>query len=698
MGYIVGVDIGGTFTDAAAVSREDGTVHTVKARSTPEDLVVGLLEALTLLAEAAGLSSVQDLLEQTDKFAHGTTQTSNVLFTWVGATTGLITTRGFGDELLMMRAGGRVAGLSLSERRHLSATSKPHQIVPRRRIKEVTERIDHRGEVVVPLDEAGVRDQCEHLLADGVESIAVSLLWSPSNPVHELRIREIMRECDEAVHVTLSHELAPLIGEYERTATAVVNAFVAPTLESYLQRIEGTLRELGLRVPLLILQASGGVVQAHQTVPVHTIESGPAAGMVAVKALAREAGHRNVIATDVGGTTFKVGVLADGDWDVARETTINQYSLLIPIVDLVSIGSGGGSVAWVDAGRLRVGPRSAGSDPGPACYGWGGTEPAVTDADLVLGFLQTDSFLGGRLKLRLDLAERAIREHIADKLFKGDVVAAATGIRRIVDAQMADLLRKTTIERGYDPREFTLMAYGGAGPLHAAGYAAGLGIAEIIVPWGATAYSAFGAACSDIRHSLQWSASQVSPHHDGLPELYRSIDEKAVKLLREQAVPDSRMVLSHWADMRYERQLHDVRVTLPMVDHGEELGGALEVAFRERYEQLYGAGSLLRGALPQVLRVGTEAVGVIDKPEPKRRTRGDADASAFQTSERGVFWPEAGEWVPTPIYDGARLAAGHVVHGPAVLEHPGTTIVVPPRGVARIDELGNTVIRLGEEQ
>ena len=696
MGYIVGVDIGGTFTDAAAVDTENGTVHTAKARSTPDDLAHGLLEALQLVADAAGVL-LDDLLGRTEKFAHGTTQTSNVIFTWDGADTGLITTRGFADELLIMRARGRVAGLSLSERRHLRTTSKPHQIVPRARILEVTERVDYLGRVLVPLDEDEVRDAVHQLLGEGVESIAVSLIWSPANPEHERRVREIIREHDNAVHVTLSHELAPLIGEYERTATAVVNAFVAPTVESYLRRVESVLQDHGLRVPLLVLQASGGVTQAAQTVPVHTIESGPAAGMVAVKAVANASGYRNVIATDVGGTTFKVGILADGSWEVARETTINQYTLSVPIVDLVSLGAGGGSIAWVDAGRLRVGPQSAGSEPGPACYGWGGTQPTVTDADLVLGFLHPERFLGGRLTLQPKLAEQAIRRHIADPLFDGDVVQAATGIRRIVDSQMADLLRKTTIERGYDPREFALMAYGGAGPLHAAGYAAGLGVSTIIIPRAATAYSAYGAASCDIHHSLQWSARQLSPRDEELGELYRSLDERAVKLLRQQGVGDAAMSLSHWADMRYARQLHDLRVTLsPDVDTADP-GEALEDAFGKRYAQLYGSGALLDGVDIQILSVGTEAVGAISKPAIETWPVVEASAAQAPREVRDVFWPDAGRWTPTGIHDGTRLRPGHEIDGPAVIEHAGTTIVVPRGAHAHIDAFGSTVITLAQE-
>lgn len=694
MPYLVGIDIGGTFTDAAAVSTEDGRIYAAKARSTPDDLVEGLLESLNGLAEQIG-ASVEDLLRETVKFAHGTTQTSNVIFTWRGARTGLITTRGFADEVLIMRARGRVAGLPLSARRHLRATDKPPEIVPRDLIEEVSERIDHRGRVILSLSEREAIRAVESLVARGVEAIAVALLWAPENPEHELLLERVIRERAPDIYVSLSHRLAPVLGEYERTATAVVNAFVGPTVEGYLARLDQRLRDMGLREPLLILQASGGVVQAEQTVPVNTIESGPAAGMIAVKALSEATGHRNIIATDVGGTTFKVGLLVDGEWSMAPETIINQYSLLIPMIDLVSIGAGGGSIAWADDGRLRVGPLSAGSDPGPAAYGWGGTKPTVTDADVVLGFLNPDCFLGGRVRLRPDLAERAVKEHVADPLFEGDVIRAAAGVRSVVDAQMADLVRKTTIERGHDPRAFVLMAYGGAGPVHAAAYARNLGVRTILIPQGATVYSAYGAAVSDIRLSLQRSVrGELLDDTGELARAYSVLEAEAQALLERQKVERSDVRLQRWADVRYERQLHDVRVTLPRDLPEEALAKAIRKEFEARYRVLYGSGAVLRGGRMRLLRIGVEAVGVIPKPPLPVLEPVWSDTEPAPIGARPIFWPEASEWVETPIYDGATMRAGHRVLGPAVIEHPGTAIVVPAGTVAQVDRFGNTVLDL----
>jgi N-methylhydantoinase A len=362
----------------------------------------------------------------------------------------------------------------------------------------------------------------------------------------------------------------------------------------------------------------------------------------------------------------------------------------------VSIGAGGGSIAWVDDTRLRVGPDSAGADPGPACYGWGGERPTVTDADAILGFLNPDNFLGGRLELRVDLAERAMRRHVADRLFDGDPVAAAAAVRQVVDAQMADLVRKSTIERGHDPRDFVLMAYGGAGPVHAVDYAQGLGVREIIVPQAATAYSAYGAAASDIRHSLQRSLPASTADDDqALEKAFAALEGEASRLLEQQDVPTARTRIVRWADMRYERQLHDVRVTLAD-DTTEGFRDALWTAFTERYRSLFGSGAVLEGAPVRILRIGVDVIGLIEKPDLRRAPSEDEDATGAVAGVRRIHWPRAAAWIETPIYDGTRLRAGNRIAGPAVIEYPGTNAVVPDAATARVDPLGNLMITLGE--
>ncbi len=694
MAFIVGVDIGGTFTDAAAVNAETSALFTAKVRSDPHDLVGSVFNALELLAQQLG-RSVAALLADTVKFAHGTTQTSNVLFTWSGARTGLLATRGFGDELLMMRARGRVAGMGLAERRHFRTTEKPPQLIPKALIEEVAERVDHRGRAVVPLTEAEATRAVDELLAKGVEAVAVSLLWSPANPAHELLLESVLRDRAPEVYVCLSHELAPVLGEYERTATAAVNAYVGPTTRKYLDELADRLRRSGLEHPLLVLQASGGVAQVEATVPIHTIESGPAAGMVASKILADAAGYRNVIATDVGGTTFKVGLIVDGEWSLARETIINQYTLLVPAIDLVSIGAGGGSIAWIDDTRLRVGPQSAGADPGPAAYGWGGTRATVTDADVVLGLIDPDRFLGGRLKLRADLAWRAVREQVAEPLFDSDVLRAAAGIRQIVDAQMGDLVHKMTIERGHDPRAFVLMAYGGAGPLHAVDYARAAGVRTVVVPPTATVYSAYGAAASDIHHSLLRVLSSDFPENTGeMSAAYAEMETRARELLRVQGIARDDMRLRRWADMRYLRQLHDVRVEIPAAARDGTLEEVVRPAFERRYRMLYGGGSLLPAAPLRVLRVGLDAIGAVVKPTLASLDAGARGAAARPS--RPIYWPSSSARLESRVWDGLALRPGDRLSGPAVIELPGTTVALPPGVEAEIDRFGNTVIALPE--
>ncbi|MGH7574583.1 MAG: hydantoinase/oxoprolinase family protein, partial [Longimicrobiales bacterium] len=639
----------------------------------------------------AGLST-RELLKATVKFAHGTTQTSNVLFTWSGARTALITTRGFGDELLMMRARGRVAGTGLAERRHFRQTEKPPQLVSRAFIEEVNERVDHHGRALVPLTEGEVHRAIDAVLAQGVEAIAVSLLWSPANPAHEQLIGRLLRERAPEVYVRLSHEIAPVLGEYERTATTVVDAYVGPTVRHYLAALGQRLRDEGLTRPLLILQTSGGVAHPDSTVPVNTVESGPAAGMVASRMLAGAAGYDNVIATDVGGTTFKVGLIVGGRWSFAPETVVNQYALLIPAIDLVSVGAGGGSIAWVDDTRLRIGPKSAGADPGPACYGWGGTEPTVTDADLVLGFIDPKRFLGGRQPLDSELARQAIKARIADRLFGGDVVRAASGIRRVVDAQMGDLVRKVSIERGHDPRHFVLMAYGGAGPLHAVGYSRHIGVRAIVIPTAATVYSAFGAAACDIQNTSIRSVQAAFPGAlDRMLEGYEVMEREARTLLDRQGVPRETAEMHRWADIRYARQLHDVRVLFPA---GADLTEtSVRGAFVDRYRLLYGLASLLRDAPLRVLRIGLDAIGIVTKPEMLARDGGAGNSVGAGRSPRPIYWPETEAFVESRVWDGELLRPGDKLEGPGVVEFSGTTIALPPGSNAEIDRFASVVIQ-----
>jgi N-methylhydantoinase A len=686
----VGVDIGGTFTDAVVIDLASGVLHQSKAPTTPADLSQGVFDALRTLD---GLRT-GEILPRTGKFAHGTTQSTNALFTRSGAQVGLIATRGFGDQILIMRGGGRVAGMSLPERRHFAPTRKPDPLVPKTRIREVPERVDYKGAVITPLDRETARRAVEELLDQGVQAIAVGLLWSFRNPAHERALREIVRELAPGAYVSLSSDLAPVIGEYERTATAVIDAYVGPSTVAYLERLASRLRGAGLATPLLILQAGGGVGAVGQVVPAHTIESGPAAGVLASQHLAERLGHRNVIATDVGGTTFKVSLIVDGEWSYARETVIAQYTYRVPMVDVSSIGAGGGSIAWVDEGRLRLGPQSAAAVPGPACYGREGEEPTVTDADVVLGFIDPAYFLGGRMPLQAKLAREAIRRRVAEPLFGGDVARAALGIRHVVNAQMADLIRKVTVERGHDPRDFVLMVYGGAGPTHCSLFGREAGISRAIIPFTASVHSAFGAAVSDVRHTLERSDPQSAPPDPGrVNRLYRGLEAEARARFRAQKRRPVEVELRRSASLRYRRQMHEVSVPVPQGRLNRAALAEVVADFERRYEARYGRGAAYREAGVEFIGFKLEAVVRDPKPRLARRPAGGADPRAALKGRRPVCFDPRG-YRPTPIYDGERLKCNNRLRGPAIVEYPSTTVVIGPGQSGGVDAYGNLILDL----
>lgn len=687
--FTIGVDVGGTFTDLALLESARPDVRIIKTPTVPDDPIAGVWQALELAAEAVGVS-IEDLLARTVKLVHGTTLTTNLLVNRDGARVGLLTTRGFGDTMLIMRAKGRVAGLSLAERRHYRTTDKPEPIVDHPLIAEVAERADYKGAVLVPLDDADAGRAIRRLLEHGAESFAVCLLWSFKNPAHERRLKALLGRMAPGAHVSCSSELSPLIGEYERSATAVLNAYVAPRVEGYLRALRADLGARGLGVSPLILQSHGGAAHPDEVIPIQTVESGPAAGIVGAKFLGDLLGLPNVIATDVGGTTFKVGLIRDGEWFYAGETVLGQYEVQIPMVDVVSIGAGGGSVAWADGTRLKIGPRSAGASPGPACYAHGGREPTVTDADVVLGILNPEYFLGGRIRLRKDLAEAAIRGAIAGPLYGGDVLAAADGIRRVTDAQMADLIRKVTVERGVDPREFVLMAYGGAGPTHALAYAEEAGIARVVVPHAATVHSALAAAVVEIRHSSRVSAPLRLPAEPRpVQEIFERLEALSLGMLARQGIPAAQVTLARWAAMRYRRQMHVIRVPAPGGPVDRRALEALAGSFESLYARLYGEAAAYREAGIECVTFGVDATAKTVQPELARLPLAGADASHARKGARPVFWSRAAGFSESPLYDGDRLGPGNRLAGPAVVEYPGTTLLVLAGWTAEVDPYRN---------
>lgn len=682
----IGVDTGGTFTDLI-VLRDDGSMEAEKRPSTPSDFSRGILDVIDALDGGRSLAEV-------DHFYHGTTVTTNAMITGAGAKIGFITTAGFRDTLPMMRIIGRSAGRSETELKQYTYTGKPDPIVAKPLIKEVHERVDHRGDVVLALNEESARDAVRELVEEGVEAIGICFLWSFMNDAHEKRMREIVAEEAPGMHVSASSEIVPAIKEYERSATTAVNAHLAPLLTTYLEQLEASLTEKGLKGSLFVMQSLGGAMRVSDADrrAANTLVSGPAGGVVAARFLGEKLEQPNIICADVGGTSFDVSLIVDGEPVIGSTSTVNQYTLLVPTIDIVSIGAGGGSVGWVDLGRLRVGPQSAGADPGPACYGRGGENPTVTDADVVLGYIDPDYFLGGEIQLDRDLSEKAIREKVAEPLGMS-VQEAAAGIVEIANQHMSDLMRKMTIERGYDPRDFVVYAFGGAGPLHGGAFGRELGAQEILFPLGnvASAFSALGLAVSELTTVAQLSDLALAPFDPAtVTANFERLGREAIDALGGVSAPTTQRIL----ELRYKGQVHQVDTPVP---DGPLDAAALESVmddFERRYETLYGPGSGFREAGIELVTYRVLAAATVSSSDLRAAETGPADPAEARLGSESLYWRELGREAETAIY--GDLKPGMEFEGPAVIRMRSTTGLLHPGQRARIDSYGNVRITTGK--
>src|SRR4051794_7859122 len=652
-GLVAAVDIGGTFTDSVLV-HADGRVSYGKALSSPDDdFQSGFFGSLSSAATLAGHDPDDVFKDLTRLVSHGSTVATNIVVEGKGATVGLITTKGHEDTLLMMRGLGRVVGEPPENILRVTSTSKPPPLVPRERIRGVTERLDSTGTVVVELDEDEVEACVRELAEQGCDAFAICFLWSTQNPEHERRAAEIVERVAPDAFVSVSSNLSSAVGEYERTVAAVVNAFVGPRTSGYLYKLEDRLGELGFTKGLMLMQSHGGMVPLEDGTerPIMTIGSGPVGGMMGTQGLARELDIPNVIATDMGGTSFDVGIIQDLEPEIAAETIIDKYTYRIPAVEVLSIGAGGGSIAWVEphSETLRVGPHSASSNPGPACYGLGGEEATVTDADLVLGYLDPEAVFGtsGERQIRPDrtLAEEAIRK-VAEPLGLS-VIDAARGIVEIIDAKMANLLENVVVGRGFDPRDFTIFSFGGSGPVHAAGYAKELGISEVLVPGEiASVWSAFGIALSDVRYMNEGDVQLVSPIEAAeLQKAYAKLEEQ----LRRQ-VGDRDAELRRYARMRYEWQRNELEVSVPAGELTPEVLEEVTADFEQRYEQRYGQAALLPDARFEIVNVRAESLVPTGVQVSSHGV--EAGAEHAHKPDRRVAFARGEEPTAAPIYDG----------------------------------------------
>jgi N-methylhydantoinase A len=705
--YHIGVDIGGTFTDTVVMDPA-GEVRVYKTPTTPGDLAAGVMTSLDLAAEDMQMS-VESLLQQTARFGHGTTQPTNAFIERKGARTALITTRGFGDTILIQRTMGQWADLGDDVGRY-TAHAVADPIVPKSRIIEVSERVDFAGDVVVDLNMDDVAKAIDQLEAQKVEAVAVCLLWSFKNPRHEQVIREEILKRMPNVFVSISSEVAPVIREYERTAATAINCYLGPVVSRYVLGLERTLKNRGLKGPMMIMDSAGGVMPASQAAShaVSLLTSGPSGGVLASMQLAKTLGYDNIITTDMGGTSFDVSLIINQEPIISSTSRVEKYHISIPMLNITAIGSGGGSIAHVKSGYLFVGPQSAGAVPGPVCYDKGGTEPTVTDADLVLGYLDPDYFLGGRIKLNKATARERIKQQIADPLGLS-VEEAAAGIRFVVDNKMSDLLRTLTIEKGYDPREFALFAYGGAGPTHCCTYGSELNVQEIVVPVTATAHSAYGALSCDLHRAYELSDLMRTPANfkkasdhlevDRCNRNFEALEQQGHEFLEEASeggVLGDRagMNFRRYVDVRYRRQVHELLIPVPAGPLSAESIDAIVAAFEEKYEELYGKGAAYREAGVEFTTFRVDANLGLKNPDPKRYpVPADASLEDAAVGERRVYSIESRDFSMVRIFNGSKLYPGASVEGPAIIEHPGTTIVIGAGQVGVIDEYLNTVIR-----
>jgi N-methylhydantoinase A len=695
--FVVGIDIGGTCTDCVVVD-DEGTVTLAKAFSTPPDFQNGIVDALTVAAGERGLS-VAGLLESTRLFLHSTTVAENAVVDGTLATAGIITTAGFEDTLLAMRGGyGRWSGLTEDEKRNPIETDKPEPLVPRSLVRGIAERVDATGAVLHAPDEVEVERLVRELVEAGVDALGVSLLWSFVNPAAEELVARVARRVAPQLFVTVSHEIAPIIGEYERTSTVALNARLGPVVRRYLDDLRAQLAGLGFAGILLVAQAHGGLLPVEEAAdrPVGMIESGPVSGLVGSRALGELIGSPDIIAADIGGTTFKVGIVRDGRLEYQRESMVLRYHYALPKLDVVSLGVAGGSIVSVDP-RTRVprlGPRSAGSYPGPVCYGHGGTEPTITDVDAILGYLNDDFFLGGRARLDLDRARRALEEQVARPLGL-EVEEAAPQIYRFANARFFDLLHKVTVQRGLDPRQFALFSFGGTAGMHAATYGRELGVERIVIPHSASVHGAFGLVTSDVVHEQQTTQPVRAPADPAiLAELFAGLRARVASQLEAEGFGADRIRLTRSIDMRYRRQVHILTVQMPDGDGPitEQLLEQTVELFEDAYRDRYGAESAYREAGIELVSYRLRGAGIVERPDFRAVETGGEDASHAVVRQVRSWVDAAAAWQDVPGYDFERLLPGNAVPGPAIVWTPITTVVVPPSMTARIDPFRNLVL------
>ena len=694
--YRAGIDIGGTFTDGTLVDTETGQAWTSKVLSTPDDPSRAFLSALIRLLEDTPADA-----GEIEQLVHATTVATNAIIEGKTAPTAFVTTEGFSDMLEIAR--------QIRPSLYDLQFEKPPPLVPRRLSFGVPERLNARGEVVTPLDEDAVRAIAKRIAASDVEAVAVCLLHSYRNPDHENRVGKILRDALPDRTVSLSSEVAPEFREYLRASTTVINASVRPVVGRYINAIQKRLRDKGIGADLLVMQSSGGVYSAEAAAnsPVFMVESGPAAGAVAAAFLGTSLGFNDVISFDMGGTTAKASLIRDGVPSITKDYTVggtaqrgagafggaSGYPVRTPVVDLTEIGAGGGSIAWVDSGgALRVGPRSAGASPGPACYGLGGDEPTITDANLVLGRLDAAAFAGGEMPLDVDAATRAITERCAAPLGLG-LEEAANGIIEIANTAMVNTLRLVSVQRGYDPRDFLLIAFGGAGPAHACRLAEEAGIPQLLIPTNPGTASALGLLVTDVR--LESTATVIMRIGETTARELRSRHEELKKRgdeeYRHAGLPDIKPESELSVEMRYFGQSFELTVPAPETEIDDTWVGELARRFHSAHKRAYGFS--VEDEPVEIVNLRLTTIGRIRKPELPSLERDPASVIDAKTGERRVYFGDGGWAEKTAVFNRSSLLAGAEITGPAIVEERDSTTVIYQGWSAEVDPHGNLLVK-----
>ena len=684
--YRLGIDAGGTFTDFVIADMTSGVTKLYKTLSTPSNPTQAIEDGLKLIADDLKMTP-QEIVSGCDLCINGTTVGLNALITHRGGKTGLICTAGHEDSI-EIRNGHKEDGF-----RYDPEYPAAKMLAPRYLRRGVRERILSTGEVRVALHEEDVRAACEIFRAERVETVAISFVWSVLNPAHEKRAAEIVREMLPEVILTVGSELYPQIREYTRTSTSVVNAYLAPVMRAYVHAVDSYFRSLGAKQPVRYFQSNGGLAvgQAMTDRSVYAINSGPASAPQAGQYVCSPFKKNNVITVDMGGTSFDITLTRDGLTNLNKNIDFLRYRIGVPMIQVETLGAGGGSIGWIDSlGILQVGPQSAGSQPGPACYGQGGAEPTTSDANLVLGYLNPEGLLGGALPLSVDKARAALKK-AADPLGL-TIEQAAHGMFTIVNNNMVNGIRRVSVERGFDPRDFVLVGAGGATAAHICALAREMGIDTIILPKLASGLCAFGQIISDVKYNYMATSPARLDNADAyrrLNALFKEVEAKGVKHLADDGFAKRNMVVKRSLEMRYVGQVHECTVDIDVFEINERTIQRVKDAFHARHEELYTYSE--RHSLVEVVNIESTLHGLIEKPKPPALKKGVVAERAVKHSRKCIFSAD-GKSVRTPVYDGERLGAGADIAGPAIIEEVTTTIVIEPGWAAKLHASGSYVI------